>query len=95
MLQPQTKSRKNQTSKSSKQNPQTERQNDITQKESDIKIIQTKPTNRGWKSYKEREYIKIRRVAFDANFHMFRLDFAVEKLCGDIGRESDVDVHLL
>lgn len=37
--------------------------------------------------------IEIGRVAFDANFDMFRLDFAVESLWMNIGRQSYVHVH--
>ena len=40
-------------------------------------------------------YIEIRRVAFYANFDMLGLDFAVEELRGDVGRDRNVDVDLL
>lgn len=85
MLRPQTKSKSAIRSFKENQNQRVKWYNPAT------KIIKQRE-NIIWR---ERDYIEIRRVAFDAYFHMFGLNFAIEKLRGDVGRESDVDVHLL
>lgn len=43
----------------------------------------------------EKPNIKVGRVALDADFDMFRLNFAVKQLCANVLREIYVQIDLV